>query len=267
MLIAQITDLHVFEPGTNYLDGIDTEACLAAAIDRLEAFTPRPDIVLVTGDLTDFGTAAAYQTVRPHLDRLTQPVYVIPGNHDSRAPMRAAFADHAYLPRTGTFLHYTADLGPLHLIALDTVRPGESGGELCGERLDWLRDRLREARGQPVLIAMHHPPFDTGIPFMDRIGLDGREHFVQLVADHGRVERIVCGHVHRPISVCLAETVASSCPSTAHQIPLTFDPANPGSWNTEPPALQLHLWHNDRLVTHTLPIQTPELPDAQFDGE
>ena len=63
------------------------------------------------------------------------PVHLIPGNHDARDALRAAFADHAYLPTTG-FLHYTIEGRPVRLVALDTLVPGKGYGALCAERYD-----------------------------------------------------------------------------------------------------------------------------------
>ena len=259
MLIAQITDLHVMPPGPNHL-GIDTAAMLAAAVARLNALVPRPDAVLITGDLTDLGSAAEYAEVRRQLAPLQAPCYVIPGNHDDRDAFRMAFADHAYLPSDGEFLQFSVDLGPIRLIGLDTVIPGSAAGTLCAERLSWLADALDATSGKPVLIAMHHPPMDTAIPFMDRIGLRGREAFADVIARHPTIERITCGHVHRPIMARFAGTVASTCPSTAHQVLFTLSHTMPDSWSPEPPGFQVHLWTPTAgLVTHTLPIRQEEI--------
>ncbi len=112
---------------------------------------------------------------------------------------------------------------------------------------------------------MHHPPFDTGIGFMDRIGLAGREALAALLARHRNVERVVCGHVHRPVHVRFAGTVASICPSPAHQIVLTFDDRAGDAFVMEPPAFQLHLWRpaGGGLVTHTVMID-PAGPARSF---
>lgn len=265
MLIAQITDLHVVEPGALLLGAIDTNGCLARCVARLQGLEPQPDLVLITGDLTNDGTPDQYAHLRAMLAPLALPVHVLPGNHDRRGPLRDAFADHAYLPAEaddGPYLHYVIEGGPLRVVALDTVVEGETAGALCPERLAWLDARLSEALHRPTLIAMHHPPFPTGIPFMDRIGLAGSAEFAALVARFPNVERVVCGHVHRPVQARVGGRPAGICPSTAHQIHLTFDDRQPDAWVGEPPAFQLHLWHETAgLLTHTVMVEEQPAAD------
>ena len=126
------------------------------------------------------------------------PVFVIPGNHDAREPMREAFNRDGYLPGEG-FLNYVIEEYPLRMVGLDTLVPGEASGELCGDRLRWIDDALEAAPDRPTLILMHHPPFRTGIAPMDRMGLRGSADFAEIIRRHPQVERICCGHVHRAI--------------------------------------------------------------------
>lgn len=261
MLIAQISDLHVVEAGALAMSEMDTNACLARCVARLNGFQPRPDLVLATGDLINNGTAIQYAALRALLAPLDIPVYLLPGNHDDRTELRAAFPDHSYLPPGDGFVQYVLENYPVRIIALDTMVPGETGGALCQERLAWLADRLAEAPDRPTLIAMHHPPFDTGIGFMDRIGLDGREALAHLLEFYPRVERVICGHVHRPVQSRFGGTVASIAPSTAHQIPLALNETQPDAWLREPAAFHLHLWRPDQgVVTHTVYIEATATP-------
>ena len=252
MLIAQITDMHVVADGALAMGTVDTNAALAAAVERLNGFSPQPDIVVITGDLTDGGKPEEYRRLRQLLLPLRAPFVVLPGNHDDRSAMREAFADHAYLPQSGSFLHWVIEDHPLRIVALDSVDPGASGGRFCAERLAWLDATLARAVDRPTLLAIHHPPFDTGIGFMDRIGLDGRDGLSEVVMRHPQVERVICGHVHRPVQVRFAGTVASTAPGTAHQIPLVLDPDQPDAWLREPAGLCLFLWTGGQLIGHTL---------------
>ena len=84
MLLAQISDLHVRPPGELYYGVADSNAMLDAAIDHVNALDPRPDLLLVTGDLVDEGSDEEYASLRPRLDRCAIPYLVMAGNHDSR---------------------------------------------------------------------------------------------------------------------------------------------------------------------------------------
>ena len=250
MLIAQITDMHIKPPGELLYKRIDTAGFLERAVAHVAGLDPKPDIVLATGDLVDGGKPEEYALLRRLLAPLAMPVYLIPGNHDARDAMREGFPDHTYLPRTG-FLHYTIENLPVRLIALDTLIPGKGHGELCAERLDWLEARLGES-DRPTVLFMHHPPFDCGIDFFDghRL-LEGAPRLAELVRHHGNVERVMCGHVHRPIQVRWAGTMASIAPSTAHQATLDLQDGAPLSMKMEPPGIALHLWRpGTGLITH-----------------
>jgi 3',5'-cyclic-AMP phosphodiesterase len=255
MVIAQISDMHVRTEGLLAYRRVETSAFLARAVDHLLRMVPRPDIVLATGDLVDVGRTDEYRRLRRLLAPLPMPVYVIPGNHDDRAGLVAAFADHPYLPRDGGFLQYVIEEYPLRLIALDTVVPGEGGGLMCAERLAWLDARLGEAPTRPTLIFMHHPPFLTGIGHMDRLGLEGADAMARVVERHRHVELVTCGHLHRAIQKRWCATVACTAPSTAHQVALDVRDDAPAEFTLEPPGCLVHLWRDGLgLVTHASPI-------------
>jgi Icc protein len=265
MLVAQITDTHILaagklfkarvaapspSPEPSYAD-IDTGACLARAVAALNALVPLPDVTIVTGDLVDHGEAEEYRHLRHLLAPLRMPVFVIAGNHDSREPLREAFAGDRYFPPEG-FLHYAVEDYPLRLVALDTSIPGEHGGILCEERLSWLDATLRAAPDRPTLVLMHHPPFATGIAYMDGYGLANAAALAEIVVRHPQIERIACGHLHRAIDRRFAGTVAGTAPSTAHQVQLDLRPGAQLRFRFEPPGYQLHLWEAATgLVTHT----------------
>ena len=260
MLIAQISDMHIKPPGELLYGRIDAAGFLERAVAHVNALDPRPDIVLATGDLVEGGKVEEYALLRRLLAPLKMPVYLIPGNHDARDPLRQVFADHAYLPPSG-FLQYTVEGWPVRLVALDTLAPGKTQGELCTERLDWLEARLAES-DRPTILFLHHAPFDCGITAFDGHRLrEGDKRLAELVRCHGHVERALCGHVHRPIQVLWAGIMASVAPSTAHQATLDLRDRAPLSMILEPPGMALHLWRSGTgLVTHMSYIGNYEGP-------
>jgi Icc protein len=142
----------------------------------------------------------------------------------------------------------------VRIVALDTLIPGEPGGRLCAERLAWLEKTLAARRDAPTVVMLHHPPFDTLIGHMDRFPLEGREALSEVIARHPQVERVLCGHVHRRIEQRFAGTVASICPSAAHQVVLDLAGDAASAFNFEPPGFQLHAWTGQALVSHTASI-------------
>lgn len=139
----------------------------------------------------------------------------------------------------------------MRIIVLDTVVPMHSHGMLCSRRLNWLAERLAQAPQRPTIIAMHHPPFKTGIVHMDEIGLlAGADALEALVRRHANVEHIMAGHLHRTIFRRFGNTVVSTCPAPAHQVEFDLRPEGPSAFNFEPPGYHLHHWTGGRLVTH-----------------
>jgi 3',5'-cyclic-AMP phosphodiesterase len=260
-LIVQLSDLHIRAHGQLAYGRVDTAACLHQAVGAICRLPQAPDAVLITGDLVDYGRADEYEHLAQLLAPLTQPVYLLPGNHDSAPALRAAFPGHACLGTEGP-VQYSLPLGPLQLIGLDTTVAKAPHGELHAQQLQWLEQALDAAAGRPVLLAMHHPPFRTLIGHMDRYGLlRGAEELEALVRRHPNVERIVCGHLHRAIEVRFGGTIASTSPSPAHQVVLDLAPDAPACWNREPGAFRLHAWDaQGGLVSHLAYVQQADGP-------
>jgi 3',5'-cyclic AMP phosphodiesterase CpdA len=273
MLIAQLTDLHVRPVGEPANRVVETNAFAERALRAVASFRPRPDVVIITGDLTECGLDAEYANLASMLRHyLPMPVFVIPGNHDRREGLRHGLAHLPGVTSDPQFVQYAAEGHPVRLVMLDTLVPGAGHGELCAERLGFLERTLAAAPERPTIVAMHHPPFACGIGHMDRINLRNAEAFAAVIARHRQVERIICGHVHRLVVGRVAHAIASIAPSVAHQVELTFDPHDAGAFNFEPPAYQLHRWTAaDGIVSHTVMIEQfpgpfPFVNDAEYPG-
>jgi 3',5'-cyclic AMP phosphodiesterase CpdA len=220
-LVLQISDPHI---GANWGDGEggwDPITGLRDVIDEVRRMPDRPDAVLVTGDLSEHGAAAEYATVHEMMSAIPAPLHVIPGNHDDRAALRAQFG----LPGSGAEpIRYTAELGPLRLVALDTTIPGRAGGALDADQLAWLDAELAGAPSRPTLLALHHPPIATGVAPWDAIGLPPADCAAlgRVLEGHPQVRRLVAGHVHQVVSGGLAGRPVLTVPSTYVQARLDF---------------------------------------------
>jgi len=256
VLIAQITDLHIAEDGNFMRSFVDANQKLAAAVDYLNGLTRQPDVVIATGDLTDHGRPEQYELLAPILEHLRAPLYLIPGNHDEREPFRAAFAStHSYLPENGP-IHYTVD-GDVRLIAFDTLRDGHHDGEVDAERLQWLDRELSRRPDDATAIFLHHPPFTTGIWWMDCIGLTGAQALRELVLRHPQVRAVFGGHLHRPIITTLGTALLATAPSTTHQTGCNLHPEHAPMMTAEAPMVALHWWNDGAFVSHVTPFEAP----------
>lgn len=254
MRIAQITDPHVNVDPIAY-DGAEALASVLADVARLD---PAPDLIVLTGDLAADGARAEYDLARGVLSACRIPMIAVPGNHDARAAF--AFALRGSDVRIGDdpFLNLRLDLGGLRILALDTLDEGHPGGLLCEARLGWVTDALDAAVGRSVMIFMHHPPFTIGQPVADGSNCRNGERLGQLVARHGGVLAVSCGHVHRAVHRAWAGTIGNVCPSVAWEVAIDQPAGGPVHLVPQRPAYQLHDWRPDTgLVTRTRFLPEP----------
>ncbi|GIX19033.1 MAG: hypothetical protein KatS3mg120_0709 [Erythrobacter sp.] len=165
VLIAQMTDIHVGFAPEEKPEELNLVR-FRATYRRLIEGPNRPDMLVLTGDITDHGDDESFAKAAELLKDCPFPVVPMVGNHDSRRGLLSAFPQ--VTPAEGGFLHYVveAPLG-LRIICLDTLEDGRHGGAFCEARAAWLAARLAEAPDQPTLIFMHHPPVVAGIDWMD----------------------------------------------------------------------------------------------------
>ena len=258
--IAQISDLHIKRPGALAYGRVDTAKALERCVATLNELTPAPDFVVISGDLADTPTAEEYEHLKCLLTPLRLPFASVPGNHDAREMMRAAFAGSNYAHRSGP-LNQRVEVAGLDLLLLDSSVPGQPHGQLDASTLEWLEAELASTAERPALLFLHHPPFRAGIWHMDRQNLFNADALAAVVQRHPRIQLVATGHVHRAALTMFAGVPATICPAPNHAVDLDLAELREPSFKVEPPAFHLHVWFpgEGSLVTHQVPI-------GQFDG-
>lgn len=253
MLIAQMTDIHIgFAPEERPEELNRTR--FRATLQRLIDAPSRPDMLVLSGDLTDRGDIESFEKTAALLADCPFPVWPIMGNHDSREGMLHAFPQ---VRADGGFLHYVVEEGGLRTVLLDTFEPGRHGGAFCEARAAWLAARLDEAPDTPTLVFMHHPPVVSGIEWMDPApDEDWVLRFGETVQGRGQILAIHCGHLHRPLATTFRGIPLAVTPSVAPLVALDLRPIDEDRPDgrdlitTEPPSYALHRWDGASLVTH-----------------
>ena len=262
VLIAQISDLHIKRPGDLAYGRVDTAAALSRCVAHLNRLAPRPDLVVVSGDLVDTALAEEYAHLKSLLAPLEIPIAAVPGNHDAREPLRDVFPDQAYAVGSAA-LNVTVSVGAVDLLLLDSSVPGAPHGELDAATLAWLDATLARSTDRPALLFLHHPPFATGIAHMDRQNLRNAGDLAAVLHRHPRTRLIAAGHVHRATSAMFAGIMATICPAPNHAVDLDLGDLRVPSFAIEPPGLHLHAWFpgpgHGGVVTHLVPV-------GEFDG-
>lgn len=246
-VIVQFSDAHLVKDGAPAYGRIDTCAGLRRAVEhmvRLDAAVGGIDAFVVSGDLTDHGEREAYALFREITAPLNAPIYVLPGNHDLREPMRAAFADGGYMPSHGQ-LDYAIDVGQATMIALDTLCEGQPWGTLSAAQCAWLDDVLATRPDRAALLFLHHPPFATGIGHMDAIGLRDADALAEVAKRRSNLRLIGCGHVHRAATACWSGVTTMICPAPSHAVSLDFRAGAPGCFSLEPGGVLVHRFNHD----------------------
>src|SRR5262249_43908527 len=136
MIVAQISDTHI---SLDTPDADQRASDLARVIADINALDPAPDLIVHTGDIVHSGQPDEYERVAATLAQADVPVYVVAGNKDNRANLRAAFASRGYLAPGADFIEYAIEDFPVRLLALDTVG-ATNRGDFCAERVRRLSD-------------------------------------------------------------------------------------------------------------------------------
>lgn len=249
-VILHLSDTHLLGGDRLLGDRFDTARHLRRTLAAAEATGVRPDAVVFTGDLTDLGEPEAYRALRdavePWAARLGAPVVWVAGNHDERPALRAHLLDSPATEEPVTSVH---DLGGLRLIALDSTVPGWHHGDLDAAQLDWLRAELAEPAPLGTILALHHPPLPTHIPFFDILELRDQAGLAEAIAGSD-VRAILAGHLHYSTSGTFAGVPVSVASASCY----TMDLARPAdAVNGMDDGRSFHLVHVwDDTVTHAV---------------
>jgi 3',5'-cyclic AMP phosphodiesterase CpdA len=251
--------MHVVEADSSEARWVDNTARLREAVASIAGETPAVSAVLATGDLVSDRRPGEYEVLADALALLRVRVLPLPGNHDDRALIRETFpavpwadADHA---------SWVAQVDGVRLVGLDSIRPGEPGAAYDSPREDWLRAQLATRFAGPTILAVHHPPFITGIEWMDTAGFIGLDRLAATLTDHP-VDRVVCGHMHRPITSTIAGIPTQVGVSTAESVALDLSEGGRPAVIRDPAGYLVHRIDGHDIVTHTRYIATGEQPIA-----
>jgi len=251
MLIAQITDIHIgFDPDN---PAEYNRKRLDEVLDVLMKGPNRPDLLLATGDITDRGDPASYRRLATAFSRCPFPVWPSVGNHDLRDNFREHFP--GFDDENG-FIQYSVELPELRLVTVDTLEEGRHGGAFCDARAAWLDAELGRDADKPSYIVMHHPPVECGIDWMNTHADEPWVHrFTSVVRRHPQVRGLICGHLHRSVTVAWEGRTVAICSSTAPQVSLDLRPIDEEHPDDRPmivaedPAYALHHWNGRELVS------------------
>ena len=250
MRILQLTDLHVNSDGRRAFLRADSLKDLQQTVDYILQVDLRPDVAIVTGDVSTDGSVSAYTLVQQELARLGCPVWVLPGNHDKKAEMKAVFADTC-LTDLDEAPGLCVEMDEARLLLFDSAVENVPAGGLSEEKLDWLAERLDVPEGRPVMLWMHHFPFRTGYVGMDH-PFTGEERLLEMLQGHNAY--VCSGHIHAGILRRSGDVMLIASPAVSMLMELRLEKVR---FFTERAGFAVHLVENGVVTTHLCSVPAP----------
>jgi 3',5'-cyclic AMP phosphodiesterase CpdA len=251
MKILQLTDLHVNSDGRRAFLRADSLGDLRRTVDYLLRVELRPDVTIVTGDVSTDGSESAYTLVREELERLGCPVWVLPGNHDRKAPMKKVLGDVCHTALDGV-PGICVDTDEARLLLFDSATENEPAGGMNEAQLMWLAEHLDGPEERPVMLWMHHFPFRSGYRGMDH-PFEGEARLLELL--QGRNTYVCSGHLHAGVIRRLGSVTMLTAPAVSMLMELRPDTVR---FYTQQAGFALHLVEDGAVTTHLCAVPGTE---------
>jgi 3',5'-cyclic AMP phosphodiesterase CpdA len=257
MRIVHLADFHLPGSPSKLLHGVNPHSNLAAAVAVIRKQVPAPDLIVLGGDLLEDGEHSSYQAVLDLFKDLQVPVHAVLGNHDSLAGFRKT----AQPPRGPEFPgYYSFDLKGVHFVLLYSACSGKEFGRLEEKQLLWLNEDLHRSSQKPVLVFLHHPPFDTGVGWLDKLKLTNAEEFWEIIPPYARnILGVFAAHLHLQHTSLHRGVVAASCPAVSWQFSSNADSPR-AALSEEPPGFNLIDLASGALALRTVRFCPPKPP-------
>ncbi len=248
--VIVMTDTHITKAGRKII-GLDPNERFKSCLEHAASNHPDAAALVLMGDVTHHGVVPEYEQLQSHLTGLPWPVHLMIGNHDFRVKFLASFPDLPTDPNG--FVQQVVPVGDHTLILLDTNDPADPfhGGNLCDQRLEWLKEQLAGKADHSCVVALHHPPFITGFPGMDAIGLENRDKFNAIIANSPAVSMVMAGHIHRTMWGISGGKPCAVLKGTCHQAPIDLVSESTALSIDEPSAYGILLLGKDGTVLLT----------------
>jgi Icc protein len=264
MRIVHLADLHLTSSPSKPTHGVNPYSHLAAAVAAIRKQAPAPDLIVLGGDLTEDGEHANYQALLDLFKDLKVPVHTVLGNHDSLVGFRKTVQ-----PTRGPDFpgYYSFDLQGVHFAMLYTACTGKEFGRLEEKQLLWLNEDLHRNSQKQVLVFLHHPPFDTGVGWLDKLKLANADGFWEIIPPYSRnILGVFAAHLHLQHTCLHRGVVAATCPAVSFQFSGSADSPR-GGLSEEPPGFNLIDLAGGSLALRTVRFCPPKAPAEAHQAE
>lgn len=209
--ILQITDLHLFSDPEQTLLGVNTEKSFNAVVEHAHSLFPNPDMICLTGDLSQDETVPAYERIAEKMKLFHCPKYWVPGNHDDTDYIMNVFSKEHIQQQKHIVLE------DWQIIMLDTKKVNAVEGYMTDDQFELLEDALGSHPEHHAIIFMHHHALPVGSQWLDNLMLTNAERFWDSIEPYHNIRAVICGHVHQEHEARKGEICFYSTPSTCFQ--------------------------------------------------
>ncbi len=189
--LIQITDTHLFDDSAGSLLGVNTFESFCAVLEAVKREAVKPDLLLITGDLSQDYSLGSYQRLADEVKKLQVPAYFVPGNHDDSKVLAKVYPQGTISGMKHIVLEHW------HLILLDSHQDGVIEGQLSQGELNYLQHCLEAYPEHHAIVVFHHHPILLGVEWLDKYCLKNADVFWEKISAYPRVHSVLFGHIHQ----------------------------------------------------------------------
>jgi Icc protein len=254
MRIAHISDFHLPTKPGQLVNGVLPDANLIEAVAVLKRQVPKPDLIILGGDLLEEGQKGNYEAIAELFRDVQVPLHTVVGNHDDLKALKKS----SLVEKGKSYGGYGSfDQGDLHFVLLNSAGTGKSHGNIEEEQLLWLSQDLWANHDRPVLIFMHHHPIDSGVPWLDKMKLENAGSFWGILPPYSKnILGVFFAHMHIQISTVVRGILLASPPAVCFQYAGNSE-ASKAELSPEQPGFNLIDVNNWQLRVRTVRFAPP----------
>ena len=212
--IIQISDTHLFGDKNRKINGSNSYANLKHVLSHIGFLNEKPDLIVLSGDLSQDCTFESYQHMANLLNKTGIKYYLFPGNHDDVDVINKVF-DFNWV-KDG--VDYSFNLNNWFISIIDTSVYPEVRGELSDKQLISLENGLKKNKDKSTIIFMHHHPVMVESKWLDEYILKDAEKFNNIVKSNPQVKAVLFGHIHQVFERNIDGKFYGSAPASCYQV-------------------------------------------------
>ena len=212
--IVQISDTHLFGDKNKKINGANSYQNLKTVMNNIAALPFKPELIVVTGDLSQDCTFESYQHLANLLNRAGTRYTLMPGNHDDVDVINKVF-DFNWVKDN---VDYSVEINDWFLYMLDTSVYPEEKGFLSDKQLEQFNTALKKNQNKPTIVFMHHHPVLVNSAWIDRSALQDSRKYLEIVNSNSQIKAVMFGHIHQVFETKIDNVLYCSAPSSCYQV-------------------------------------------------